>query len=208
MPGRGRGETENYTVMRRARRCTMDAKGYESLKSSAHAPVAQLDRVLVSEAKGHRFESCRARQSDHARQLLRASRGQRIICNRGLQALRCFRAVVNAVHVPLDWLNRLRGGFFPRSGREQITFHLRHIATNPRGSRCSEQESEQHSHQSRIFASWPTKVRSEWIGVKQMAWTVLHELFRFVDRDCIVLTSKITHDADALLGGQTKGEGA
>src|SRR6185436_3045068 len=29
------------------------------------APVAQLDRVLVSEAKGHRFDSCRARQSDH-----------------------------------------------------------------------------------------------------------------------------------------------
>lgn len=28
-----------------------------------HAPVAQLDRVLVSEAKGHRFDSCRARQS-------------------------------------------------------------------------------------------------------------------------------------------------
>ncbi len=27
-----------------------------------HAPVAQLDRVLASEAKGHRFESCRARQ--------------------------------------------------------------------------------------------------------------------------------------------------
>ena len=26
------------------------------------APVAQLDRVLASEAKGHRFESCRARQ--------------------------------------------------------------------------------------------------------------------------------------------------
>ena len=25
------------------------------------APVAQLDRVLVSEAKGHRFDSCRAR---------------------------------------------------------------------------------------------------------------------------------------------------
>ena len=24
-----------------------------------HAPVAQLDRVLASEAKGHRFESCR-----------------------------------------------------------------------------------------------------------------------------------------------------
>ena len=26
-----------------------------------HAPVAQLDRVTVSEAVGHRFESCRAR---------------------------------------------------------------------------------------------------------------------------------------------------
>gem|GEM_PF-4510834 len=26
------------------------------------APVAQLDRVLASEAKGHRFKSCQARQ--------------------------------------------------------------------------------------------------------------------------------------------------
>src|SRR5207244_10923408 len=50
----------------------VDALGYESLKSNARAPVAQLDRVLVSEAKGHRFESCRARQSDDARQLLRS----------------------------------------------------------------------------------------------------------------------------------------
>src|SRR5438034_8026994 len=33
---------------------------------SPRAPVAQLDRVLVSEAKGHRFDSCRARQSLHA----------------------------------------------------------------------------------------------------------------------------------------------
>ena len=33
------------------------------------APVAQLDRVLVSEAKGHRFDSCRARHDlrSHAR---------------------------------------------------------------------------------------------------------------------------------------------
>src|SRR5689334_9135453 len=30
---------------------------------AACAPVAQLDRVLVSEAKGHRFESCRARHA-------------------------------------------------------------------------------------------------------------------------------------------------
>ena len=31
------------------------------VSSSRAAPVAQLDRVLASEAKGHRFESCRAR---------------------------------------------------------------------------------------------------------------------------------------------------
>src|SRR6266487_553780 len=30
-------------------------------KMPVRAPVAQLDRVLVSEAKGHRFDSCRAR---------------------------------------------------------------------------------------------------------------------------------------------------
>ena len=29
---------------------------------SPQAPVAQLDRVLPSEGRGHRFESCRARQ--------------------------------------------------------------------------------------------------------------------------------------------------
>src|SRR5262245_25456001 len=31
------------------------------VESRPDAPVAQLDRVLVSEAKGHRFDSCRAR---------------------------------------------------------------------------------------------------------------------------------------------------
>jgi hypothetical protein len=31
-------------------------------KSVAHAPVAQLDRALPSEGRGHRFESCRVRQ--------------------------------------------------------------------------------------------------------------------------------------------------
>ena len=31
------------------------------LLRTPNAPVAQLDRVLVSEAKGHRFDSCRAR---------------------------------------------------------------------------------------------------------------------------------------------------
>jgi hypothetical protein len=30
---------------------------------SPHAPVAQLDRALPSEGKGHTFESCRVRQS-------------------------------------------------------------------------------------------------------------------------------------------------
>ena len=39
----------NWTLVRRARKIRPDA------------PVAQLDRVLVSEAKGHRFDSCRAR---------------------------------------------------------------------------------------------------------------------------------------------------
>ena len=32
-----------------------------SMREYRHAPVAQLDRVLPSEGKGHRFESCRAR---------------------------------------------------------------------------------------------------------------------------------------------------
>ena len=31
-------------------------------RAYSQAPVAQLDRVLVSETKGRRFESCRARQ--------------------------------------------------------------------------------------------------------------------------------------------------
>jgi hypothetical protein len=29
---------------------------------NSHAPVAQLDRALPSEGRGHKFESCRARQ--------------------------------------------------------------------------------------------------------------------------------------------------
>src|SRR5690606_36751644 len=32
-------------------------------KLDGHAPVAQLDRVLPSEGRGHRLESCRARHS-------------------------------------------------------------------------------------------------------------------------------------------------
>jgi hypothetical protein len=34
------------------------------------APVAQLDRVLVSETKGHRFDSCRAHHSAFSPRLL------------------------------------------------------------------------------------------------------------------------------------------
>jgi hypothetical protein len=30
---------------------------------NSHAPVAQLDRALPSEGRGHKFESCRARHS-------------------------------------------------------------------------------------------------------------------------------------------------
>ena len=32
-------------------------------RNKKRAPVAQLDRALASEARGHRFESCRVRQS-------------------------------------------------------------------------------------------------------------------------------------------------
>ena len=34
------------------------------------APVAQLDRVSVSDTEGHRFESCRARHFTHASRIL------------------------------------------------------------------------------------------------------------------------------------------
>ena len=34
----------------------------QSAKSTPNAPVAQLDRALPSEGKGHTFESCRVRQ--------------------------------------------------------------------------------------------------------------------------------------------------
>jgi hypothetical protein len=34
----------------------------QSAKGGVHAPVAQLDRALPSEGKGHTFESCRVRQ--------------------------------------------------------------------------------------------------------------------------------------------------
>src|SRR5437667_155720 len=40
----------------------------------ARAPVAQLDRVLVSEAKGHRFDSCRARQRKRTGRAIRPDR--------------------------------------------------------------------------------------------------------------------------------------
>jgi hypothetical protein len=36
----------------------------QSAKSGLNAPVAQLDRALPSEGKGHTFESCRVRQID------------------------------------------------------------------------------------------------------------------------------------------------
>ena len=49
--GRAKAANLNWTLVRRTRKIVGDA------------PVAQLDRVLVSEAKGHRFDSCRARHS-------------------------------------------------------------------------------------------------------------------------------------------------
>ena len=49
---------------RRRRRLVRLAATFDAgeLGQIVPAPVAQLDRVLASEAKGHRFESCRARQ--------------------------------------------------------------------------------------------------------------------------------------------------
>ena len=38
-----------------------------------YAPVAQLDRVLVSEAKGHRFDSCRAHHNLERAYLVKGS---------------------------------------------------------------------------------------------------------------------------------------
>ena len=40
----------------------IDVNALKMLCFCPPAPVAQMDRVLASEAKGHRFESCRARQ--------------------------------------------------------------------------------------------------------------------------------------------------
>ena len=36
-------------------------ESYDDSPSTCHAPVAQLDRVLPSEGRGHRFKPCRAR---------------------------------------------------------------------------------------------------------------------------------------------------
>src|SRR3546814_18576946 len=38
-----------------------------ALRSGRAAPVAQLDRALPSEGRGHRFESCRVRQISYVR---------------------------------------------------------------------------------------------------------------------------------------------
>ena len=55
------GQTEHYIGrwFDGAQRWTVGRAG--RYNPTFDAPVAQLDRVLVSEAKGHRFESCRAR---------------------------------------------------------------------------------------------------------------------------------------------------
>src|SRR5215210_6651643 len=54
-----------------------------ALSVKAHAPVAQLDRALPSEGRGHRFESCRVRQpacsgTPHASLPLRADMDQHV----------------------------------------------------------------------------------------------------------------------------------
>src|SRR5207244_5623648 len=52
---RGNEQPQHYTAGGRS----FDGRGRMPIR----APVAQLDRVLVSEAKGHRFDSCRERAS-------------------------------------------------------------------------------------------------------------------------------------------------
>ncbi|MDB5605099.1 MAG: hypothetical protein JWP25_1999 [Bradyrhizobium sp.] len=47
------------TIIRKQSRCRIPAN---RLKDGLAAPVAQLDRALPSEGKGHTFESCRVRQ--------------------------------------------------------------------------------------------------------------------------------------------------
>ena len=37
-------------------------RGFRRFETPIAGPVAQLDRALASEARGHRFESCRDRQ--------------------------------------------------------------------------------------------------------------------------------------------------
>src|SRR6516225_1642150 len=46
--------------------------GSDRLMTSSSAPVAQLDRALPSEGRGHKFESCRARQQRGRKQVARA----------------------------------------------------------------------------------------------------------------------------------------
>ena len=53
--------TRDYTVPATSRGTAHWTGSLRERYNLRFAPVAQLDRVLVSEAKGHRFESCRAR---------------------------------------------------------------------------------------------------------------------------------------------------
>jgi len=55
----------------------MDGPRATAIQYAVRAPVAQLDRVLVSEAKGHRFESCRARHSSRRTPLKSRTRPRR-----------------------------------------------------------------------------------------------------------------------------------
>lgn len=49
------------TIFSRDSRVIAVARGGACGYRQAQAPVAQLDRVLPSEGRGHRFESCRVR---------------------------------------------------------------------------------------------------------------------------------------------------
>ena len=46
-------------------KATLKPETYPYIETHTYAPVAQLDRVLPSEGRGHRFESCRVRQANY-----------------------------------------------------------------------------------------------------------------------------------------------
>lgn len=85
----------------------------DPLNEFCFAPVAQLDRVLDSESKGHRFESCRVRH---------------------------FRSRPERIAQPLDWLLAAPGeASRPSISRAVITSTRLMLASNPASRQAQKQ---------------------------------------------------------------------